>query len=210
MMEPLEIRRRPTRQAYRIFAARVALLVGGLALLVPGFLALVTQPLTQSDKINAAFLVGAGGFATGLGILRLSTGRRLISRPVGIRLDATGVRVLGGSITSPAFSFLAWPDVAAVEVRPLELDERLFDLADGDTTVLRFVPRADDLVQGEQPDGFTLVKATALGLTPTAASLSLIQGDTSAFRVPLILDWVRRHQPTLPVEDLRGAGDPTG
>ncbi|GAB3788902.1 hypothetical protein [Nocardioides ungokensis] len=209
-MEPLEIRRRPTRQAYRVFAARVALLVGGLAVLVPGFVALVTQPLTQSDRINAAFLVGVGGFATGLGILRLRTGRGLVSRPVVIRLDATGVRVLGGSITSPAFSFLAWPDVAAVEVRPVELDVRLFAFADGGATVLRFVPRADDLIEGEPPDGFTLVKATALGLTPTAASLSLIQGDTSAFRVPLVLDWVRRHQPTVPVEDLRGAGDPTG
>lgn len=202
MTDALEIRRRPPRIAYQLLAARVALLVGGLLLLVPGGLALLTQPLAPDQKVTAVALVAFGGFASGLGGIRTAQGRRLVRRPVAVRLDDGGVCVLGGSIQKGARSSLAWSDVAGVEVRPVELNAALFS-PDGPMTVLRFVPRADDRVVGDEPDGFTIVKATALELTPVAAGLALIQGDTSSFRVPLILEWVRRHQPGVPIDDLR-------
>ena len=31
----------------------------------------------------------------------------------------------------------------------------------------------------------------------------MLQGPTSAFRIPLILDWVREHQPAVRIADLR-------
>lgn len=202
MTDVLEIRRKPPRQAYQVLAARVATLVGGLLLLVPGILALLTQPLASDQKVTAVALVAFGGFATGLGGIRTAQGRRLVRRPVAVRLDDRGVHVLGGSIEKGVLSSLAWPDVAGVEVAPVELNRALFT-PDGAMTVLRFVPRADDRIVGEVPDGFTIVKATALELTPAAATMALVQGDTSSFRVPLILDWVRRHQPGVPIDDRR-------
>jgi len=207
-MEPLEIRRRPSPPQLRIVAKRVVVLVVGVGLLAAGAVALLAGQARGAQGTDAVFLVAVGGFVGGLGARGTLRAWPILRRPVVVRLDAEGVQVLGGAIERPTWSRLAWHDVEAVVVAPVVLDEAWIPET-GATTVLRFVPRADELVRGPAPDVYTRVKSTTFGITPVAATMAMVQGATSAFRIPLILDWVRRHRPDVPVHDQREpAGEP--
>ena len=162
MTGPLEIRRRPTRQQLRILAVRVGILLLGLAALVAGVLALLTQPLSSDEKLQACFLVAAGGFATGVGALRSARVWRLATRMVVARLDDGGVHLCGGSLERPRWSSAAWEDIEAVEVRVVNLEPPAWLPADGPTSALRFVPRSDDRVRTDPPDTFTHLQASSL------------------------------------------------
>ena len=200
MTEPLEIRRRPAPQHLRMLAVRVGMLVLGVALLGAGSAALLTQDLAQDDRITALFLVAAGGFGTGLGALQTLRGRALASRMVIVRLDDEGVHVRSGAIERPSWHHLAWEDLREVVAEPVVADHAWVEKGQS-FTVLRFVPTSDDRVRGEEPDAQTRLKSTTLGISPVAATLAALQGRTSAFRVPIVLEWVRRHHPEVPVED---------
>ena len=203
MTDALEIRRRPTRQQLRILGVRVGILLLGLAALVPGVLALLTQPLSSDQTLQACFLVAAGGFATGVGALGSARVWRIGTRMVVLRLDEQGVHLCGGAIERPRWSSAVWEDIEAVEVRAVNLEAPAWRTTGEPMSALRFVPRSDDLVRTDPPTAFTHIKASSLGLTPAAAALTMLQGPTSEFRIPLILDWVREHRPAMRIDDLR-------
>ena len=204
MSGPLEIRRRPAPLHLRIFALRALVAVVGLGMVVSSLLALATRSLASVDRLNAIGLAAVGALVLGWGGLRTWRARGLLRRGVVVRLDDVGVHLVGGAVETPFTVALVWRDLAAVEVMPAHAAVVPGGELAADT-MLRFFPRADALVHGVRTDGYTERKAALLGLSPAAASLALLQGSTSAFRVPLILDWLRQHRPEVPVRDDRPA-----
>lgn len=200
MSEPLEIRRRIAPWHARLFAFRAFVALVGMGMVVSCLVALVTQPLGSVDRIDALGLVALGALILWWGGLRTWKVRTLLRRPVVIRLDDRGVQVAAGTIERPFTVSLAWTDTAGVEVMPAHATVVSGAQLAGES-MLRFVPRADALVQGVRTDGYTERKAALLGLSNAAASLALLQSSTSSFRVPVILDWLRQHRPEIPVRD---------
>jgi hypothetical protein len=184
----------------RLFLLGLLPLASGVFMVGSGGVALLTQDLDRTNRINAWGLLVIGLGVAWWGVTRARRALALLSRPVILLLDDEGVHAWTGPVGSPSPVWLSWADLEAVAVLPAPSAYRT---KTGDETVLRFVARSDDRVHRFYGDPFTRRKAQLLDLSTPQASLALIQARTSAFRVPLVLDWVARHQPSVPVVDNR-------
>jgi hypothetical protein len=161
-------------------------------------LADATDPVPQLKACGLA-LVGAGIAVWGARVAwRL---RLLLTRTVVARLDDDGVGLRTGSVLAPQRVFLAWDDVDAVALLPVPSEATTrHDVL----SVILFVPRSDDRIQGLADDAFNHRLSSALGLSPTRAATALGQTRRNADRVPLVLGWLAAHRPDIRVVDNRG------
>ena len=183
-----------------MFLLRLVPLLFGLSVMVSTTLAIVVRPLDDADRINSFFLIATGALAAGWGARRTWRGRVLLSRPVVVRLDEEGVHLASGPVDDPRPVWLAWGDLEAVALLPAP---GTYGGKPGTFTMLRFVARSDDCVHGFYGDPYTRHKAELVDVSTAQAAMTLIQGQSSAFRVPLILEWLERNQPDVRVVDNR-------
>lgn len=169
-----------------MFLLRLVPVVFGVGVAVSSAIALLIRPLGAMDRVNAAGMIAVGCLAAGWGGSRARRARVLLTRPVVIRLDDDGAHLASGPIEDHRRVWLAWPDVEALALLPAP---SVYGGKRGSVTLLRFVARSDDRVHGFYGDPYTRRKADLLGLTAAQACLTLIQGENSAFRVPLVVTW---------------------
>lgn len=197
MSEPLEIRRKPGRQAWQQAGFVAIVIVGGLGLALPTLTSAATRDLATQQQASAVFLGGVALLAVVSGLLRVKHVRRLLTRDAVLLLTDQGVMMRTGSLADDKrWAKLAWADVLEIEVRPAVLTPPLVRERT-EMTVLRFVARDDDAIRVDSITGYDAVKGAALGLTPLAACTAMLLRESSHDRVELIRRWVGANRPEL-------------
>lgn len=175
-------------------SAFVALPIGA-ALAVAPLVAITTEQLAGTDRLNALMLVLAGAVILGWGVFSLTRPRPRLQHPTDVTLDGVGVTVHGADLAA----MLTWPDVEVVEVRWWEIVPPYVEEADH-LPVLRFVARHDGDIRTLGTPGLTADLAHSFGMTVPAAALSVVVGGNGIDELQQVLAWVVQNRPDVAVE----------
>jgi len=203
MSEPLEIRRVPGQVAWQRLSASVAALLAGVLLTGASVGAVVIQDLGRTDQLQALTLMAVGVLALGWGGSQVGAARELLFRGPVLRLDQHDVWVRTGSLGDHTAACVPWSGVEAVEVTQVQLPPAFLVTGEGSRDLLRFVLADEGAVQLDPLPPYAYVKATALGLSPVAAALTIIVGAETPDRIPRVLAWLSANRPGLRVDDRR-------
>ncbi|HVK29517.1 MAG TPA: hypothetical protein VM575_14340 [Nocardioides sp.] len=190
---PLDLRL-PAPDSGPLRSALAALPIGA-ALVVAPLVAISTQDLAGTDRLNALMLVLAGAVILGWGVFSLTRPRPRLQHPTDVTLDGVGVTVHGTDLAA----MLTWPDVAVVEVGWWEIVPPYVDEAEH-LPVLRFVARHDGDIRTVGAPGLSADLAHSFGLTVPAAALTVVVGGNGIDELQQVLGWVVRNRPDVAVE----------
>ena len=194
----LQVRLPSPTQAHGSAWTALALVVGTILLAVP-LVAVATQGLDDLDRLEALTLAFAGLVIAGWGVLQLARGRALLRWDAALQLDDRGVALHSGPDHDLTAAFVAWSDLAGVEVvwwriLPPYVDEPQ------DLPVLRLLPRHDGEAMIGSLGELTDRISQSFGITPEAAALVAVLDPSGLDAVHQVQGWLAAHQPRVPME----------
>jgi hypothetical protein len=201
MTEPLVINRVVGGQGRRQVVGIALSIAAGVLLCGACLVASFTEDLDKYDQLQASALGAIGAVFAFWGFQRVRHTRALLFRGPVIRLDDRGVWMRTGSLDDRSAAAVPWDSVESVRVTSVQRPPG-FLVAGGGAELLQFVAQESAVEHDPLPPA-TYLKATAVGLTPVAAAVSVIVGPDTADRIPRILDWLATNRPDLPREDAR-------
>ena len=197
MSTPLEIRRFIPPAAWRFFATMCALALGGGLLLISALIASGTGDMTRFQQLNAVMSGVIGVQLMTFGVRGLLRNRGLLNREVVLQLNDEGITVRHGLFADHAgWSHLAWTDLSAIVVRTRTIGPPLFK-ADTEKRVMFFVARDEAAIKVERITSYDATKAVVLGLSPVAATLSMIVATHGPDQVRLVEEWLTKNRPAV-------------
>lgn len=197
MSTPLEIRRFVPAAAWRFFAIKCALALGGGLLLVSALVAASTGDMTRFQQLNAVMFGVIGVQLMTFGLRGLIRNPGLLNREVILRLSDEGISVRHGLFADKAgWGRLAWTDLSAIVVRTRTLGPPLFG-AETERPVMFFVARDEAAIKVDKITSYDATKALVLGISPMAAVLAMIVATHGPDQIRLIEDWLTKNRPAV-------------
>lgn len=194
----LQVRLPSPTQAHGAAWTALALVVGATLLALP-LAAVATQGLDDLDRLEALMLAFAGLVIAGWGVLQLARGRALLRWDAALQLDERGVTLHNGPDRDLTVTFVAWPDVAGVEVAWWRILQPYVDEPQ-DLPVLRLLTRHDGEVTVGSLGELTHRLGQSFGIPPEAAALVAVLDPSGLDAVHQVQAWLAAHQPRVPVE----------